>query len=206
MFVLANDNVTVAPSDSMDKLVECLKERLKNDVVKVSVGESNLLGLYVAMNSKGAVLPNIATEKEIAAFKALGLDVYHSKEKSNAHGNNIALNDFGGIINPHIHQDERKRMEDVLGVELVPMGIAGYVTVGSSCLAGNKGFLLHFAASEDEVNAVAGALKVKGERGTVNMGTGFVALGVIGNRSGYCAGEATSAHEMGRVESALGYL
>jgi translation initiation factor 6 len=206
MFVRANDSFTFVPRDSMDKFAEHFREHLCNEVLRVNVGESSLIGLYTVMNSNGMILPNVATSEEIGIFKKLGLNVHVSGEKQNAHGNNIAVNDKGGIINPHIHANERKRIGDALGVELVPMKIAQYVTVGAACLAGNKGFLAHFSATEPEMREIESALKVPGERGTVNMGTGFVSYGLVINKSGYVAGEATSAHEMGRAESALGYI
>ncbi len=206
MFIRANDSFTFAPQDTMNKLTEKLKENLGNEVHKMSIGESNLLGLHSAMNSNGMVLPNVALPSEVKAFKDLGLNIFQSKEKQNAHGNNICVNDKGGIINPHIDPLERKKFEDALGVELVPMKIAEYVAVGSCCVAGNKGFLAHYQSSDDELKQIGSALKVSGARGTVNMGTGFVACGLIINKFGYVAGEATSAHEMGRAESALGYI
>jgi translation initiation factor 6 len=206
MFLATNDNITIAPLDAMDKVIQCAAEHLKTDIHQISIGESNLVGIYLAMNKNGIILPNITTESEVKKFKKLGINVYHSKCKANAHGNNIAVNDKGGLINPLIPASERGRMEDALGVELVPMRLARYSTVGSSALAGNKGFLVHYAAEDDELKAVEDVLKVKGERGTVNMGVGFVSLGVLSNKHGYIVGEATSAHEMGRVESALGFI
>jgi translation initiation factor 6 len=152
------------------------------------------------------ILPNITTPEEVAALKALGLNVYHSKEKSNAHGNNLSVSDKGGLLNPHISRVECKRMEDALGVELVQMHIAKYSTVGSASLPGNKGFLIHYAASDEELKLASGAFKVGGDRGTVNMGTGFVSFGIVANSKGYVSGEATSAFEVGRAEAALGFI
>jgi translation initiation factor 6 len=206
MFVKASDSMVLAPLDCPDKLAMHLAHGLKAEVKRTSIGDSNLVGVYLAMNSSGIVVPNITTPAEVSALRALGLNVYHSQEKQNAHGNNLAINDKGGVVNPHIHAIERKRMEDALGIELVPMRIADYATVGSSCLVGNKGFLAHYSASDADMKALESALRVKGERGTVNMGTGFVSFGVVANRHGYAAGEATSAHELGRMESALGYV
>jgi len=206
MFMRTNDSFTLVPHDTPEKLVQHLREHLKTEVVRTSIGETNMIGVYSAMNSNGIVLPNIATQEEVAAFKALGLNVYHSKEPSNAHGNNVSASDKGGLLNPHISRAECKRMEDVLGIELVQMHIAKYATVGSACLPGNNGFLIHYAANDDELKAASDALKVKGDRGTVNMGTGFVAFGIMANRNGYVSGAATTAFELGRAESALGYI
>ena len=205
MFVKTNDSYTLIPKDSPDKLENNL-EPLKTKVLKIGVGESNLLGIYVAMNNNGIILPNIATKEEVKSIKKLGMNVYHSGSKYNANGNNIAVNDKGGIINPNVSQSERKKMEDALGVELVPMRIGTYSTVGSSCIATNKGFLANYKAGEDEMKEISSALKVDGLKGTVNTGVGFVSFGVVVNSNGYVAGMNTTAFEMGRVVEALGFI
>jgi translation initiation factor 6 len=205
MFIKTNDSVTLIPKDSLKKL-EKRMEPLDTRIVKTSVGESNLLGIYVAMNNNGSILPNIATDEEVKGIKKLGMNAYRSESRHNANGNNIAVNDKGGIINPNVSSAERKKMEDVLGVELVPMRIGGYSTVGSSCIATNKGFLANYKATADELKRISSALKAKGERGTVNMGVGFVSFGVVVNSKNYVAGMNTTAFEMGRVVDALGLI
>ena len=97
-------------------------------------------------------------------------------------------------------------MADTLGVELVEAEIACYHTVGSCSLATANGFAAHFSAKDSEIAALASIFKVKGAKGSVNKGTGFVALGVIANSKGYVAGEQTTAFEMGRIEEALGFI
>jgi translation initiation factor 6 len=206
MFIKTNDSTTLLPIDSMKKLEDAATANLKTNVVKVSAGDSNLLGIYVAMNSQGVILPNIMREEEVAGLKKTGLNVYVSAERNNAHGNNIAVNDKGGVINPYVERAEARKMEDVLGVELVPMTVGGHSTLGSACIATNTGFLTHYKASEDEVRMLRDALKVDGSRGTVNTGTGFVSYGAVVNRNGYIAGEGTTAFELGRLEEALGLI
>lgn len=206
MFIKTNDRVTLLPIDSMQKIEDAARECLQTEVVKVSAGDTNLLGMYVAMNSNGAILPNIMKENEVEAIKRAGLNVYVSQERHNAHGNNIAVSDKGGVVNPHLEREEVKKMEDALCVELAPATIAGYTTVGSTCIASNNGFLAHFRASEDEMAELRGILKVHGSRGTVNTGTGFVAYGAVANSRGYLVGEDTTAFEMGRLEEALGLI
>lgn len=206
MFVKTNDSVTMLPIDSMKKVDEAVQESLKTEIIKLGMSDSNLLGVYVAMNSNGVILPNIAREEEIALVKKAGLNVYVSKDKHNANGNNIAVNDKGGVINPNIEPHEAKAMSDVLGVELVPMGIAGYTTVGSACIATNGGFLANYKANEKELADLKDALKVYGNRGTINTGTGFVSYGAIVNKNGYIIGEDTTPFEVGRLEEALGLI
>lgn len=206
MFIKTNDETTLLPVDSMKKLDDMVAEKLGTAVVKTTLADSNLLGIYAAMNSKGVVLPNVARAEEIEAVKKSGLNVYVSKDRNNANGNNIAVNDKGGIINPHVEPAEARAMGDALGVELVPLTIAGYSTVGSACIALDGGFLAHYRATEDEMAALRDALKAQGSKGTVNTGTGFVSYGAVANKKGYVVGENTTAFEMGRLEEALGLI
>jgi translation initiation factor 6 len=158
------------------------------------------------MNSRGVVLPWFDGKCAEMLEKEGGLEVYRSREKFNAHRNNIAVNDRGGIISEEVGAKERKRMEECLGVELVPMRIAEYSAVGALCVATNRGFLVHYAASEEEVEGMEGVFGVEGLRGTANTGTGFVSVCMLANDNGYVVGEKTTAYEMGRVEEALGLI
>jgi translation initiation factor 6 len=206
MFIKTNDEFTMLPVDSMKKLDDAVQESLGTEIIKTGIADSNLLGIYLSMNSNGIVVPSVTEERELEAIRKSGLNVYVSKDRHNANGNNIAVNDKGGIVNPHLSKKEVNGMEDVLGIELVPMSVAGYTTVGSSCIATNDGFLCHFKATPDEMEQMKEAFKVSGSKGTVNTGTGFVTYGVVVNKNGYVAGENTTAYELGRVEEALGLI
>jgi len=152
MFIRSNNSITLIPVDSLDIVKKTTAYFLKTKVFATSIAQSNLIGVYVTMNDNGIILPNVVTEEEIDFIKSImkesGANVYVSKEKHNAHGNNIAVNNKGGIINPDISATERKKMEEVLGVELTPTKIAAYSTVGSNCIANDRGFLINYAASE----------------------------------------------------------
>ncbi len=206
MYIKTNDRFTVMPVDTMAKVEDMVRERLKTEVIKLGVADSNLLGVYIAMNSSGVILPNVARAAEISTLKKLGLNVYVSKDNHNANGNNIAANDKGGVINPYVGSDEAKAIADALGVELVPMGIAGFTTVGSACIATNSGFLAHFKSSDDDLRMLKDALKVDGSKGTLNTGTGFVGYGAVVNKNGYIVGEDSTAFEIGRLEEGLGLI
>ena len=99
MFVKTNNEKTFVPIDANEKLIKIISDNLGTEVIPLSMGDSNLLGVYIAMNSNGVVLPNIATSAEIAIVKKTGINVYVSNERNNAHGNNIAVNDNSAIIN-----------------------------------------------------------------------------------------------------------
>ena len=206
MFMVSNEKNTILPLDVPAKLEQAVIEELKTEVIKTGIADSNLLGVYIVMNSHGIILPNIANDAEIEILKKNGMNIYKSNDRYNANGNNIAVNDNGGIINENISHEERVKIADVLGVELVPMKIAGYSTVGSCVRTNNTGFLVHYAADEQMIKELERVFRVKGAEGSVNTGTGFVSYGIVANRNGYVAGEATTAYELGRVEEALGFI
>ena len=76
MFIKTNDEVTLLPIDSMQKVEDMLRERLQTTTIKTNIADCNLIGMYAAMNSKGVVLPNVARDEEIAALKKAGLNVH----------------------------------------------------------------------------------------------------------------------------------
>lgn len=207
LFFRTNGKSTLFPFDTPEKIVHAACASLGTKPVMANIGGANLNGLYAAMNANGMIVPKTVTGEEKKRLeKELGISVHVSGEKLNAHGNNIALNDMGGIINPHVGEKERKAMEECLGIELIPMEIAGYTAVGALCVANNKGFLAHYGANERELLEIGEALKVKGMPGSVNLGNGFVRVGMLATDNGYFAGDKTSAFELGRVEDALGFL
>lgn len=207
LFICTNGKHTLFPVDAKESLVESVCGSLGTEPVRVNIGGNNLNGIYAAMNNNGVVLPSGTSGEERKKIESeTGLSAYVSAEKFNAHGNNVALNDMGGIVNPNVAVKERAAMEECLGIELVPFALEGFTTVGSLCVANNKGFLVHYSAGERAVAEIGEILRVKGMPGTVNMGVGFVSIGLLANDAGYFAGEATSPFELGRVEEALGFL
>jgi len=206
IFAATNNSHTLFPHESPHTFVEKICGALKTKEVRCSIGESNLNGIYTVMNSRGMVIPKFNAALTEKLGKETGLEVYASREKLNAHGNNICMNDKGGIINENVSASERKNMEECLGVELVPMRIGKFTTVGSLCIANNKGFLVHYGANEEEMKELEKIFKVSGGKGTANTGTGFVSVCMLANDKSYITGEKTTAFEMGRVEEALGFL
>lgn len=207
MFSKTNNEYTLVPIDSTKKFIESLEDNLKTKCIKTTIGETNLIGSYVAMNSNGIILPNITYGEEATLIKKeTGLNVHINKDNHNANGNNIIVNDKGGIINPRVREKEKDKIQDVLGVELISKKISEYSTVGSNAIVNNKGFLLNYRIDEIELKEIEEILKIRGLRGTINLGTGFISIGALANDYGYIVGKKTTAYEMGRIEESLGYL
>ncbi|MCK4319837.1 translation initiation factor IF-6 [Candidatus Micrarchaeota archaeon] len=206
LFLRTNETHTLVPLDATENFSSEIERFLKTETFSLSIYSSNLIGIYTAMNSSGIVLPNMVDKKEVEKLKKLESNIYVSSFRFNAFGNNFLVNDNAGIANPDVPKTELKKISDVLGIEIVPRTIAGYKTVGAACVATNKGFLAHYACPDEERKELESILKVKGSIGSVNRGTGFIALGVSANSKGYVCGESTTAFEMGRIEEGLDFI
>lgn len=205
LFAKASDKFVAVDISASPKLIAALPI-LGVPVMKTTFGGSGFAGIFLAMNSNGAVLPSFSSRDEIAVFKGLGLNVALLSSGFSAAGNNVAVNDFGAIANPHITQKEKREISDCLGVEVHLMPIAGYTTPGSAVLATNKGFVAHNRASEEELKLLQSIFHVDGVNSTLCTGTAFVSLCALANSKAVLFGESCTGFEIGRVADALAVM
>lgn len=168
---------------------------------------TNLLGMFMAGNSNGLLIPYFAKEDELVRIREFGSEVGFEvgimQGKNTALGNLIVSNDKGAMISESIRDYET--VESVLGVEAVSGDIDGHSEVGAWAFATNRGFIAHPKASQ-QMGLLEDALKVQGEMGTVNYGVPFVKSGLIGNSNGYITGRKTTGIELSQIDSALGFI
>lgn len=170
---------------------------------KFSVSESELVGLFLAANSNGIIIPKIVKEKEIKEIRKIGIDVLILKEKFTAIGNLICCNDKGAIVSELISKKSLKEIEECLGIEVYQTKIANIKVVGSVCFATNKGAIIHRDASEEDLKIVKEILKVDVEKASVNLGSPFVKSGIIANSYGALVGSKTSGYELDIIARSL---
>lgn len=191
-----------------DKLFVCSFEEELSSILnvpqkRISIGGTEFIGLFSAMNSNGIILPFITKDEEIKEIRKLGLDIHVLKEKFTAIGNLMVVNDRGAIVSELVSKKSLKSIEDVLKVEAVQASLASSKIVGSVCFATNKGAIIHREASEEDIELVRNVLKVEVERGSVNFGSPFVASGIIANSYGALIGSKTSGYELDVILRAL---
>jgi len=165
-----------------------------------------LIGLFSAMNNNGIVIPHITYDKEIKNIKKeLDINVCTIETKHTAIGNIIACNDNGAIVSKEIEDYNIKKIEDCLGVEVIPMRISNYNTLGSMCIATNNGFLVYNDIDDDEMEILEKIFKVEGINTTVNFGFQFPSYGVVANTKNCLVGSSTTGIESMRIERGLGF-
>jgi translation initiation factor 6 len=157
------------------------------------------------MNSYGAVVTNMASQEEIKAISKR-IPVYRIEDKLNATGNNILVNDNAALVHPEIGKKVLKKIEKVLQVEVVQGVLAGHKTVGSVCIATNKGVLCHPNTRKEELEMIRSLFKVPASIGTLNYGAPIVRACLVANSRGAAVGYKSTPIELGRVEDALGLI
>ncbi len=207
VYVHATDKYVLIPPKLAEKEVRIVREVLGVDVVvETTIFNMRLLGVLVAGNSNGLLLPKTITEDEYRALKGSLRDVNIAIIDSveNALGNLVVANDRAAIVYPYFEPHIVKVIEDNLGVEVHRMSIGGMSVVGSLLVVTRRGGLVCPEASEDEVKTLASIFKVPVVQGTVNFGVSFIRAGLVANSNGALVGEDTTGPELARIQMALG--
>ena len=204
VYSLATEKIVMIPRMVPQQKAQEIADWLKTELAYTSIGGSVLAGALVSANSNGMLLPNSVRDEELTQIKAVfdgNLAIMETKKT--AYGNLVLANDKGAVVDPRIKASEIKLISETLGVEVVPLEIAGLPYVGSLAVATNKGVLAHPLLKDEERKVLATVLKVPVDVGTVNCGIPYVGTGLIANSSAAIAGSMTTGPEMFIIEHAL---
>lgn len=207
LFAKASDKLCFVGNFVMDKTVEKMQDVLGVEVRKITIANTDLIGIFCVMNSNGILLPKIANRRELDFFarlkKEFGFNITLLPSRFTALGNLIAANDNGAIISKVFSQVSKRKIEDCLDVETDYSSVARQTIVGSLSVATNKGCLLHRDAEESEMKRIEDILKVKVDIGTANFGSPFIASCIVANSNGAIVGEQTTGPEVVRIAETL---
>ena len=184
------------------KLIEALRSELDVKVIVTTIAGSELVGALVALNSRGVVVSSLATEKEIEKIRK-HMDVKIIDTPMTCFGNNLCINDKGGIAHPEMNQEIIDEISDFLGINISRGTIGGIKTVGMAAVITNRGGLANPNINEWELKKVEEVMGVEVLTGTVNFGNDMVGSSLIANSKGYVVGRDTTGFELGVVEEAL---
>jgi len=203
-FSFANDSFAIIPPDVPRKVEEVFEENLQVEVHHATVAGSVLLGILVAGNNHGLLLPNSATDEEVDALRRLGdCKVARLGSKLTALGNLILANDHGALVYPSFDTKTIATIEKVLEVNAKKASISGGGLVGSNGVATNRGVLVNPLAKERDLTLLKEVLKVQADVGTVNRGIPYVRIGMTANSKGAVVGDETTGPELARIIDTL---
>jgi len=204
-FAMCTDRVAVFPSQFHFRDQEA-REVLNVPLIKSIVGKSPLIGILMTGNSSGLILSDLFDVENEEKFEGLGVDVQQVSGKFTAFGNLVLANDHGALVNPDLPDEVVEDIAKRLEVRVERGTIAGIKNVGAAGVATNRGALLHPDVSENELKLVEKILEVPADVGTACGGVEFVGLCIVANSNGAIAGMTTTGPELGRIESALGFV
>jgi translation initiation factor 6 len=193
VFCAANDHIALVPKACPKSFEHLLKENLKVEVVRASISNTGLFGIFCVMNNKTLIIPDIVLKDELESIKNHFSEVIVMEDKYTALGNLIAINDHGSIFST-IFDSMNRVMKNTVNIK-----VGGSDLVGSSVFTTNKAFLANPKSSAKDLEHVEKALKVKGDVGTINFGDPYIKAGLVGNKHGILVGSRSSGPELTRI-------
>ena len=172
------------------------------EVLRLMIDESPYLGLFLALNSNGCVLPKLASDSEIKALKKAGLNVC-VLDSPFSPGNTILCNDYAALLSKHMPKEDAARVSDALGVEVLQQEFGGVPAFASTSVATNSGLYTYNELTSVEVAHLKTLFKVHAMIGTTNLGVPFNGLSLIANSKGGVVGSKSTGVETQRVYEAL---
>ncbi|MCX8204584.1 MAG: translation initiation factor IF-6 [Candidatus Nezhaarchaeota archaeon] len=203
-FCFVNQAFAIIPPDAPKRLEDVLTENLGVRVIRSNVADSPLIGILVAGNDHGLLLPRTTLLEEFELIKREAeIPVYILNSKKTALGNLILANSRAALIHPDLADAEVKEVEDALDVEVARGSIAKIPFVGSTALLNDRGLLVHPSTGDDELRWLEEFFKVRAEGGTVNHGSPLLRVGAVVNNRGALAGLLTTGLEIAKIERVL---
>jgi len=206
-FCAANDKIAILSNVATPNDEALIKKALGIDAVRTSISGSYLVGVYIATNSNGILLPNGTRKEEIEKIRSIadGFNIDILDSDLNALGNNIIANDKIAFANPDYSNNEIKKIEDTLGVETLRAHFGSFPTVGANNIITNRGFVINNRALEDEEAYAEKVTAFDVDRSTANLGSLYIGLASVANSKGLVLGSETSGFELARIANALGF-
>lgn len=206
-FIFATDKCALIPNDSPESVEREVSEALRVPILRTTVGGSVLLGIFVAGNSNGIILPNISTDEEIDAITAsTNLPVAIYQGKKNALGNMVLVNDRVALVGPQTDPVLIGLISDHLKVKVHGGTIADLAMTGVCAVVNGKGLVAHPMTADTEIKELGELFNIPVDISTVNCGFPYLRVGIAANSNGAVVGNATTGPEMARIESSLGIM
>jgi translation initiation factor 6 len=202
VFCRAGETLALLPPTAPAEFAGLVSRCLGVPAARITVGGIEVVGSLVAFNSRGAVLPDYATDEEMATLAKV-LPVHRLGGRINALGNTILVNDRGAVVHPEYTAEQRDAIASALGVPVVPSTVAGLGTVAMAAVATNLGVVVHPRITAEETAVLESTLKVPVHKSTANFGIPLVGACLAANSRGMVVGDQTTPVELVHLEDGL---
>jgi translation initiation factor 6 len=206
VYALVTNRFILVPPRTPNSQIGILERTLSVPVTRMTLGGTALLGVLAASNSNGIVVPDFVSDEEMKILSAVSENAIRLESKRTAFGNLILVNDHGAIVAHSLYKEKItiRRIQNVLGVEIVPGEIARLPYVGSLVAVTNRAALAHPLLEEEEKKLISKHLRVRVDVGTVNRGSPLVQSGILVNDNGVVVGPLTAGPELMIVTNLFG--
>lgn len=191
VFCTVTDEVAITPLSVPKEFEKAVRETLDVEIVKTTMSNTSLIGIFSVANSKRIIVPDILEKEELHILRDHFPEVLVLADKYSAIGNLVAMNDKGIACSKYL----QNTLSDALSIQIADSDL-----VGSTLFVSNIGFLSHRDASAKELKEIERIFKVKGDATTINLGDPFIKSGLLGNKNGILAGALTSGPELNRID------
>jgi len=199
IFCSISEDIALLPLEASSKFEGIIKDVFGVEVIKTSLGETNLLGSLSKIYGKKAIVSNITTDTETQYLENLGLktlrlNAYH------AIGNLVSVNKNAVLSSKIISDADNKKISKFYSLDFDSFNIAGTDLVGSVLATTNEAFAVSSSVNEKDFEKIKNLFKVDGNVATVNYGDGCVSNGLLVNTKGLMVGENTTGYEIMRLD------
>jgi translation initiation factor 6 len=205
VYLRVGEHAAVVPPAASPSIEREISRLLGVRAVRTTVGESEIVGALVALNSHGVVVGNEVDQTERTALETIA-PVTVIASRQNALGNNILTNDAGALVHPELTDSAVDRIHHALRVPVRRGTLAGLGTVGMAGLATNRGAVVHPGATEHETAVVRDLLHVPVHRSTANFGVPIVGACLVANSRAFVVGRPTTPVEIVHLQEGLQIL
>jgi translation initiation factor 6 len=204
-FCITTDRYSLIPHGTGSSLANIIRGTLRTDPITVMLANSDMLGVFGRGNSNGIVLSNLVHQSEVDSLRSMLPDIRVGIIESdlNAIGNNILANDRIAFVNNEYTPVAVKQVSDALGVEVLPIRIGEFRTVGANNILTNRGMAVNNTVSDEEKEHIESILGIKTVRTTANSGSLSIGISVMANSYGVIAGDLTTGYELARITETL---
>lgn len=206
VYSFVNNKVALVPPRVTRTVRNLISDVLGTDVIETTIAGSTVIGVFVAGNDRGIILPNIVEERELEELRSLlkGEIKLHVMESNyTAWGNLIAANNRVALVSSILSEDEKRRIGEALGVDVFERRLVDTAAVGAVVVFNDKAGLIHPSVEDEDIENLSRMLGVRLGPATVNEGTGFVKSGVLLNNQGILVGHETTGPEIMNIMSIL---
>ena len=197
IYTKVNDEFVFLPNGFADTKAEKLSEYLEVTPLEISVANTRAIGILMAVNNHGILLPSTCSEGEFDHIKKnTDLNVEILDVKNNALGNMMSVNDKGGVVSPLIPKEDLQKIQDVLDIEVMQFKIAGFQQVGAVMATSKKGTVVHPETDDEDMKTINNLLGGNIEAVTINGGIPFVSSGILANNNAVIVGSLTNGPEI----------